>query len=56
MSHYWFNRQILVQKAKDRYHNCGVKERAAEYYIDNKDALKKVQIISIETCQKKKKK
>ena len=32
MSYYWFNRQELLQKAKDRYHNCGDKEKAAEYY------------------------
>ena len=29
-----------MQKAKDRYHNCGGKEKAAEYYITNKDVLK----------------
>ena len=40
MSYYRFNRKELLQKAKDRYHNCGGKERAADYYIDNKDALK----------------
>ena len=37
---YWFNRQELLQKAKDRYHNSGVKRKAAEYYIANKDVLK----------------
>ena len=40
MSYYWFNRQQLLQKAKDRYHDCGGKERTDEYYIDNEDALK----------------
>ena len=39
MSYYWFNRQELLQKAKDRYHNCGDKERATEYYIKNKKIL-----------------
>ena len=40
MSHYWFNRQELLEKAKDRYHNSSSKEKAAEYYIANKDVLK----------------
>ena len=31
MSYYWFNRQELLKKAKDRYYNCGVKEKPAEY-------------------------
>ena len=29
MSYYWFNTQELLEKAKDRYHNCGSKEKAA---------------------------
>ena len=40
MSYYWFNRQELLQKAKEKYHNCGGKKRAAEYYIENKDVVK----------------
>ena len=40
MSYYWFNKQELLQKAKNRYHNCGNKEKAAEYYIENKFVLK----------------
>ena len=40
MSYYWFNRQQLLQKAKDRYHQCGGKERAAKYYLENKGILK----------------
>ena len=39
MSYYFFNRQELMQKAKDRYHNCGGKEKAADYYIANKEVL-----------------
>ena len=27
MSYYWFNRQELLQKAKNRYHNCGGKKK-----------------------------
>ena len=30
----------LIDKAKDRYNNSGVKGKAAEYYIANKDVLK----------------
>ena len=32
MSHYFFNRQELLQKAKYQYHNCVGKEKAAKYY------------------------
>ena len=31
MSHYWFNRQELLQKAKKKYGNGG-KENTAQYY------------------------
>ena len=27
MSHYWFNKQELLQKIKERYHNCGGKKK-----------------------------
>ena len=36
MSYYWFNRQEIWQKAKERYS----KEKAAEYYLQNKEAIK----------------
>ena len=36
MSYYWFNRQKILQKAKERYSN----EKAAEYYAQNKEAIK----------------
>ena len=36
----FFNREESLQKAKDRYHNCGGKEKAPEYYIANKEVLK----------------
>ena len=36
MSYYWFNRQEILQKAKKRYS----KEKAAEYYAQNKEAIK----------------
>ena len=36
MSYYWFNRQEIQQKAKERYS----KEKAAKYYAQNKKAIK----------------
>ena len=39
LSYYQFNRQESWQKAKNKY-NCGGKENAAKYYIENKDVLK----------------
>ena len=36
MSYYQFNRQEILQKPKDRYS----KEKAAEYYLKNKEAIK----------------
>ena len=38
MKYYWFDAQELFQKAKYKYHNCGGKEKAAEYYLKNKDS------------------
>ena len=40
MSYYWFNRKELLQKAKDRYHNCEGNEKAADYYLENRGVLK----------------
>ena len=36
MSYYWFNRQEILQKVKERYS----KEKAAEDYAQNKKAIK----------------
>ena len=36
MNYYWFNRQEILQKAKERYS----KEKPAEYYLKNKKAIK----------------
>ena len=43
MSHYQFNRQEIFQKAKKNYS----KEKAAEYYLLNKEAIKERQKISV---------
>ena len=40
MSYYWFNRQELLTKANEKYHNKGGKEKASKYYEDNKRAIK----------------
>ena len=36
MSYYHFNREEVLQKAKERYS----KEKVAEYYLQNKEATK----------------
>ena len=36
MSYYWFIRQGILQKAKEKYS----KGKAAEYYAQNKEAIK----------------
>ena len=36
MSYYCFNRKEILQKSKERYS----KEKAAEYYSQNKEAIK----------------
>ena len=40
MNCYWFNRKELWQKAKDKYDNCGGKEKSTECYKTNKDFIK----------------
>ena len=37
MSYSWFNRKEILQKVRERYS----KEKAAEYYSQNKEAIKK---------------
>ena len=36
MNYCWFNRQEILQKAKENYS----KEKSAEYYKQNKEAIK----------------
>ena len=40
MSYHWFHKKESLIKAKEKYHNNGGKEKAAKYYLDNKDVLK----------------
>ena len=52
MSYHWFNKQEILQKAKEKYS----KEKAAKYYTQNKRSYKKKSQESIiKTCHKKKK-
>ena len=50
MSYYWFNRQEILQKAKERYS----KEKAADYYLKNKEAIKEKSKSDTKTCLKNK--
>ena len=36
MIYYWFNRQEILQKAKEKYS----KEKTAEYYAQNRETMK----------------
>ena len=40
MSYYWLNRKELLKKANEKYHNKGGKEKANQFYEDNKQAIK----------------
>ena len=56
MSYYWFNREELLKKAKEKYDNDGGKEKAAKYYQDNKDALKEKEKTKYKNLSEEKKK
>ena len=38
MNYCWFNRRVILQKAKGKYS----KEKVAEYYAQNKEAIKEI--------------
>ena len=50
MNYYWFNRQEILQKGIEKYS----KEKAAEYYTQNKKTIKESQESVIKTCYRKK--
>ena len=52
MSYYPFNRKEILQKAKERYY----KEKAAEYYLQNKEAIKEKRKNRYKNLSKEKKK
>ena len=54
MSYYWFNRKELLQKAHDKCHKKGGKEKAKKYYQENKEAIKREKDTSTTQYQKKK--
>ena len=45
----------MLQKAEEKYHNCGGKETAAEYYQTNKDVLKEKAINKYRNLSEKEK-
>ena len=45
----------MLQKAEEKYHNCGGKEKAAEYYQTNKDVLKEKAINKYRNVSEKEK-
>ena len=51
MSYYCFNRQEILQKAKERYS----KEKAAGYYLKNKEAIREKSRERYEKLSQKKK-
>ena len=51
MNYYWFNRQEILQKTIEKYW----KEKTAEYYKQNKEAIKEKSKEHLKTCHEKKK-
>ena len=39
VNRYWYNKQELLQKAKEKYDNCGGKQKHAKYYLQIKDTM-----------------
>ena len=50
MNYYWLNREEILQKAKEQYS----KEKPAEYFKQNKEAMKEKSKERYKTCHKKK--
>ena len=48
MSYYWFNRKEILQKAKERHS----KEKADDYYLQNKEAMKVEESLQKESTKK----
>ena len=51
MSCYWYNRQEIMQKAKERYS----KEKAADYYVQNKKTIKEKSRVRYKTLSQEEK-
>ena len=41
MSYYKKNKELSLEKAHNKYHNLGGKERTKKYYQENKEKIKK---------------
>ena len=50
MSYYWFNRQEILQRAKER----DSKGKATEYYLQNQETIKKSRIIVTKLVKRRK--
>ena len=46
MNYYKLNKDKLLGKVRDRYHNSGGKEKATKYYKNNQEVLKENPIIN----------
>ena len=55
MNYYRKNRQALLKKAHDKYHNRGGKEKQLNIVKKTKKKLKRKKQISTKICQKMKK-
>ena len=40
MSYCWLIRELILKNVLDKYHNKGGKEKAAKYYMQNREVLK----------------
>ena len=41
MNYSWKNRDVLLKKSHNKYHNLGGKQKAAQYFQENKEEIKK---------------
>ena len=50
MSYYWFNRQELLQEAKNRYHNGSGKKKLLNLISRNREVLGEEAKIGTKAC------
>ena len=50
MSYYWFSRQELLQKAKNRYHNGGGKKKLLNLILRSREVLGEEAKIGTKAC------
>ena len=56
MNYYKKNKEVLLEKAYDKYHNKGRKERKKRYYLENNEEIKKIKDKNIGLYHKMRKK